>query len=69
MLNYLRVVLDPRLEFIVFKGFAVTFVFAVQELVNKWGKMQLSYSSELNRKVAEISNISPKIGTNFTFQA
>ncbi len=69
MLNYPRVVLDPRLGFTVFKGFAVTFVFAVQELVNKWGKMQLPYSPELDRKVAEISDISPKIGTNFTFQA
>ncbi len=60
--------LDPRLGFTVFKGFAVTFVFAVRELIDRWGKMRLPYSPELDRKVAEINSLSPKIGTNFIFQ-
>jgi len=67
-LKYSRVVLDPRLGFTVFKGFAVTFVFGIRELLNRWGKMQLKHSPELERKVQEINSLSQKIGTNFTFQ-
>jgi len=60
-------VLDVRLGFTITKGFAITFVFAVRELVNGWDKMRLPYSPELEKSVADISNGSKKVGTNFTF--
>ncbi|KAI9749076.1 MAG: hypothetical protein M4579_007011 [Chaenotheca gracillima] len=62
------VVLDLRLAFTAFRGYAVLFVFAVQELIDHWGKIRLPHSPELENKVAEIDGISEKIGTNFTFE-
>lgn len=60
--------LDVRLGFTITKGFAITFVFAVRELVNGWDKMRLPHSHELEKLVADISSGSKKIGTNFTFK-
>jgi len=60
--------LDVRLEFTITKKFAITFVFAVQELVDGWDKMRLSHSLELEKLVANISSSSTRIGTNFTFK-
>lgn len=60
--------LDPGLAFTVFKGFAVTFVFGIRKLIDRWDKMRLPYSPELEKKVAELNSWSTKIGTNFTFQ-
>ncbi len=60
--------LDVRLGFTITKGFAITFVFAVRELVNGWDKMRLPHSAELERSVADLNNWSKKIGTNFTFK-
>jgi hypothetical protein len=60
--------LDVRLGFTITKGFAITFVFAVQELVDGWDKMRLPHSPELEKLVANISSSSTRIGTNFTFK-
>ena len=65
-LSFSRVILDPHLKFIVFKRFAVTFVFRVWKLINRWAKLWLPHSLKLERKVAEMVN-SQKIGMNFTF--
>lgn len=59
--------LDVRLGFTITKGFAITFVFAVQKLIKGWDKMRLPHSLEMEKMVADISNFSKKIGTNFTF--
>ena len=66
--DYCRTILDVRLGFTVTKGFAITFVFAVQELVDGWDKMQLPHSPELEKLVADINSKSKKIGTNFKFK-
>jgi len=49
-------VLDDRLEFTITKGFVITFVFAVRELVNGWDKMRLPHSAELEKSVADLDN-------------
>ncbi len=66
MADYSRTVLDVRLGFTITKGFAITFVFAVRELVDGWDKMRLPYSAEMEKLVTDIS--SKKIGTNFKFK-
>lgn len=60
--------LDIHLGFTITKGFAITFIFGVRELVNGWDKMRLPYSPELEELVADISAKSRKIGTNFEFE-
>ena len=57
--------MDARCAFTITRGCAITFVFAVRELVNPWAKIRLLYSPALERKVAEIDSISTKVGTNF----
>ena len=67
MLMLFRALLDVRLGFTITKGFAITFVFGVRELVDGWDKMQLPYSPELDKLIGEIDTWSKNIGTDFTF--
>lgn len=57
--------MDARCAFTITRGCAITFVFAVRELINQWAKIRLLYSPELERRVAEIDSISSKVKTNF----
>jgi hypothetical protein len=62
------VVLDARLGFQIEQGYAITFLFATNEVVANWAKMTLPYSEGLERKVRELEMLSTKIGHNFTFE-
>jgi hypothetical protein len=43
-------------------------MFATEDVLVKWPKIVLPDSTILRDQVAEIENISPKIGLNFAFQ-
>jgi len=62
------VILDARLGFQIERGYAITFLFATDEVVTKWAKIVLPYSAGLERRVAAIEALSTKIGFNFTFE-
>ncbi|KAI0388406.1 hypothetical protein F5Y17DRAFT_452932 [Xylariaceae sp. FL0594] len=62
------VILDARLGFEIKQGYAITFLFAVDEVVAKWAKIILPYSEGLAKKVADMEKESIKIGLNVAFQ-
>lgn len=62
------VILDARLGFQIKKGYAITFVFATDEVLAKWKKIVLPYSAGLERRVADIKASSTKIGLNFNLK-
>lgn len=63
--QYSRSLLDACCTLTIISDCAITFVFAVQELINNWVKIQLLYSLKLKRKVAKINSSFLKIETNF----
>ncbi|KAH7151931.1 hypothetical protein B0J13DRAFT_582863 [Dactylonectria estremocensis] len=63
------VILDARLCFEIKQGYAITFMFATEDVVAKWAKIVLPHSTTLADKVAQMEKKSTKIGLNFTFQA
>jgi alpha-glucuronidase len=62
------VVLDARLGFEIKEGYAITFLFAVDEVIANWAKIVLPYSERLVEKVSNMKKESRKIGLNFTFE-
>ncbi|KAK5212200.1 hypothetical protein LTR41_002442 [Exophiala xenobiotica] len=60
------VILDARLGFETKKGYAITFMFATDEVLAGWPKMILPDSPGLVAKVIDMK--SPKIGVNFAFR-
>ncbi|KAK4118164.1 hypothetical protein N657DRAFT_667302 [Parathielavia appendiculata] len=62
-------ILDARLGFEIKQGYAITFLFAVDEVIANWAKIVLPYSEALVGKVSEMGRESKKIGLNFTFEA
>lgn len=62
------VILDARVCFEIKQGYTMTFMFATEDVLVKWRKIVLPNSTILRNQVAEIENISPKIGLNFAFQ-
>lgn len=61
-------ILDARLGFQIEQGYAITFLFATDEVIANWAKMTLPYSKELEHKVRDLEMQSAKIGLNFTFE-
>ncbi|KZL67538.1 hypothetical protein CT0861_00342 [Colletotrichum tofieldiae] len=61
------VVLDARLAFEIKIGYAITFIFATDEVVAAWPKISLPNSPEVVRKVVNME--SQKIKVNFAVQA
>lgn len=61
-----RVILDARLGFETKQGYAITFMFATDEVLTGWPKMVLPNSPGLVGKVVDMD--SPKIGMNFAFK-
>ncbi|KAJ5556654.1 hypothetical protein N7513_001775 [Penicillium frequentans] len=62
------VILDARLGFQIEQGYAITFLFATDEVIANWAKMALPYSEGLEHKVRDLEMLSAKIGLNFTFE-
>ncbi|KAJ6001019.1 hypothetical protein N7481_001428 [Penicillium waksmanii] len=62
------VILDARLGFQIEQGYAITFLFATDEVIANWAKMSLPYSKGLEQKVRDLELLSAKIGLNFTFE-
>ncbi|KAJ5860645.1 uncharacterized protein N7529_007955 [Penicillium soppii] len=63
------VILDARLGFKIEQGYAITFLFATDEVIANWAKMTLPYSKGLEHKVRDLEMLSAKIGVNFTFNS
>ncbi len=61
-------ILDARLGFEIKQGYAITFLFAVDEVIANWAKIVLPYSEALVGKVSDMERESGKIGLNFTFE-
>lgn len=61
-------ILDARLGFQIEQGYAITFLFATDEVIANWAKMSLPYSKGLEQKVRDLEMLSAKIGLNFTFE-
>ena len=61
-----RVILDARLGFEIRQGYAITFMFATDDVLAAWPKMILPNLRMLIEKVADME--SPKIGVNFEFK-
>lgn len=61
-------ILDARLGFQIEQGYAITFLFATDEVIANWAKMALPYSEGLEHKVRDLEMLSAKIGLNFTFE-
>ncbi|KAJ5111751.1 hypothetical protein NUU61_001381 [Penicillium alfredii] len=62
------VILDARLGFQIEKGYAITFLFATDEVIANWAKMTLPYSVGLEQKVKNLEILSANIGLNFKFE-
>jgi hypothetical protein len=62
------VILDARLGFQIEQGYAITFLFATDEVIANWAKMALPYSKGLEHEVRDLEKLSAKIGLNFTFE-
>ncbi|KAK3328704.1 hypothetical protein B0T19DRAFT_357440 [Cercophora scortea] len=63
------VILDARLGFEIKQGYAITFLFAANEVLANWAKIILPHSEALEEKVSDMEKESTKIGLNFTFKA
>lgn len=63
-----RVIFDARVAFEIQKGYAITFMFATEEVVAKWAKIALPNTIEIKRKVDELESLSTHIGFNFEFK-
>lgn len=63
-----RSILDARLGFTITKGFAVNFLFTIDERLQKYAKMIFPGSLELREKIEEMERISDQIGLNVQFQ-
>jgi len=61
------VILDARICFEMEQGYAITFMFATDEVLKAWPKMILPNSRMLIANVANME--SPKIGVNFAFDS
>ncbi|KAK1973279.1 hypothetical protein LZ30DRAFT_744034 [Colletotrichum cereale] len=59
-------ILDARLRFEIKQGFAVTFVFATEDVLAKWPPMLLPNLLVLQQKVRDEME-SPSVGVNFAF--
>ncbi|KAH6705875.1 hypothetical protein EV126DRAFT_178783 [Verticillium dahliae] len=60
------IIADARLGFEIKEGYAITFLFATEEVVAKWAKIVLPNSEDLKRKVADMRR--PNIDLNFDFE-
>jgi len=63
----LRVIVDARLGLELKQGYAIVFVFATQNVLNKWPPMFLPNLPTLQHKVRDEME-SPEIGVNFAFE-
>ncbi|KAM7188712.1 hypothetical protein V8F33_010482 [Rhypophila sp. PSN 637] len=63
------VILDARLGFEIKEGYAITFLFAEEEVIVKWPKIGLPYSKALAEKVSSMEKEMPTIRLNFSFDA
>lgn len=62
-----KVMVDARLGLELKQGYAITFVFATENVLNKWPPMFLPNLPELQQKVRNEME-SPEIGVNFAFE-
>jgi len=62
------VILDARVGFEIKQGYAITFLFATDDVITKWAKIVLPSSEGLRQKVAEMEKESTRIGLNFAFE-
>ncbi|AEO57119.1 hypothetical protein MYCTH_2056329 [Thermothelomyces thermophilus ATCC 42464] len=62
------VILDARLGFEIKEGYAITFLYATDEVIANWAKIVLPYSKALVEKVSDMEKESTRIGLNFAFE-
>lgn len=63
-----RIMLDARLAFEIKSRYAITFMFATEDVVAKWAKIILPPSAALAAKVADMERKSKYVRLNFRFQ-
>lgn len=65
--DHLKMIVDARLGLELKKGYAIAFVFATEDALNRWPPMFLPNVSTLKQKVQDEMD-SPDVGVNFAFE-